>query len=257
MELADHKPYTLIYEEIALYSGDADTRREIGIKRKVADLIRQLRPNDYHSRILKAPIDHILTTNYDYTLERSAGSEGESGNLQREKKYNVFRCRCISDKFVWHIHGEVDVPNSIMLGHEHYSGQLQKLRNYATSDRATSGKLKSPFKLGNLDFENQTETYSWIDVFLRDDVHIIGTKLDYTEIDLWWLLAYKRRLGQISGYETGTTFFHHVPTPDDDQATEGKLSILESLGVDVIRYRVQSGYNYAYDSLLDDRLRAT
>jgi SIR2-like domain len=257
MKLAKYKPYTLIYEEIALCSKAAEQKKEIEIKREVAELIRDLPPNDYHCRILEAPIDHILTTNYDYTLERSKGCVGESKNLRRENKYSAFRRRWISGKFVWHIHGEVDVPNTIMLGHEHYAGQLQKLRDYATSDRVTSRELKSPFKLGNPDFENQTEVYSWIDVFLRDEVHVIGTNLDYTEIDLWWLFAYKRRLGQISGYETGTTFFHHVPTPQDDQATEGKLSILESLGVNVVRHRVLSGYKYAYDSLLNDHLRAT
>lgn len=256
MELAKYKPYTLIYEEIALYTKDAEKKKEIEIKRKVAELIRHLPPNEYHRRILNASIDHILTTNYDYTLERSAGCVGESKNLRGESKYSAFRRRAVSGKFVWHIHGEVDVPNSIMLGHEHYSGQLQKLRDYATSDRATSKELKSPFKLGNLDFENQTEAYSWIDVFFRDEVHIIGTNLDYTEIDLWWLLAYKRRLGQMSGYETGATFFHYVPDVDDDQATQGKLSILESLGVKVIRHRVMSGYDCAYDSLLNDHLEA-
>lgn len=194
---------------------------------------------------------HILTTNYDYNLEKSLRGEASSASLQAESRYSVFRRREIASKFIWHIHGEVESPDSILLGYDHYSGQLQKLRGYATADRDSKQSPKSPFKLNSLDFESADAPYSWVDVFLRDEVHIIGLTLDYTEIDLWWLLAYKKRLQQMSGYVVGDTVYHHVYKDPPDKRSLARLSIMKSFGVEVCDYAVRQGFSEGYDRVLE------
>lgn len=251
MDLWEHKPFSLLYEEIALRSGFRAKDDEFGLKQRVADSVSKLKPNRYHKLILEAAPTHVVTTNYDYSLELSAGDKGKRANLKRESRYNVFRSRVAGGKRVWHIHGEVDAPNTITLGHEQYSGQLQQLRNYATSSRKSTAKTKSPFKVGNLTFERTERVYSWIDVFFRDDIHIIGLSLDYTEIDLWWLLAYKERLRQMSGFQVGKTTFHHLRERPDNERTEAKLGILHSLGVEVETEEIRNGdYEPAYERIL-------
>ena len=170
----------------------------------------------------------------------------EKSNVKKETKYNLFRRRKVGQKYIWHIHGESDVPNSITLGHEQYAGQLQKMRNYATANRTTKSRDVSQFKLKNELFDTDGSTYSWLDIFLRDNVHILGLSLDYTEIDLWWLLSYKERLRQISGYTVGKTYFHTIE--ETKIKKQGLISILESFGVIIKKH---SNYENMYNSVIN------
>ncbi len=252
MHLVKHKPFSLIYEEIALRSCLNGKSDELNLKKEVARRINLFQANPYHKQIIDAASRHIITTNYDYTLESASGFANERADLRSETKYNVFRRRRVGDKYIWHIHGESEVPNSITLGHEQYAGQLQNLRAYVTANRQSKKKIKSPFKIGNLDFDlNEQSPYSWVDVFFRDDIHIIGLSLDYTEIDLWWLLAYKERLRRMSQYMVGKTIYYDFEPRDiDDQAkAKAKLSILESFGVETHPYRVNE-HRELYDQVL-------
>ncbi len=256
MESAEHKPFSLIYEEIALLSEARAKDDELTIKKRVAERINQIPHNHYHQRLVETVPRHIITTNYDYNLERASGLETDKANLRGEPKYNVFRRRRVGDKFIWHIHGEAEVPNSITLGHEQYAGQLQKLRSYVTANRNSKSRLKSPFKLRNLTFDNpkNDRPYSWVDVFFRDEIHIVGVSLDYTEIDLWWVLAYKRRLQQMSAYTVGGTIYYSIKPEDSQdpakaQEARAKLSILQSFGV-TIEHCAQNSYSALYDRVL-------
>ncbi|MBA7591781.1 hypothetical protein ES708_33945 [subsurface metagenome] len=184
MHFVDKKPFTLIYEEIIFKSKSIVKSSEIEIKRKVAKLVYEIKTNNFHQEILNSRFKHIITTNYDYALERSSSEKAEKSNVKNETKYNLFRRKQLNSKYIWHIHGESDVPNSITLGNEQYAGQLQKMRNYATANRTTKSRNVSPFKLNNTRFDTDGSIYFWLDVFLRDNIHILGLSLDYTEIDL-------------------------------------------------------------------------
>lgn len=236
------KPLTLLYEEIFFRSRRYLDKDEIDLKKKISDLVNKLKPNDFHRKFLNLGTTHILTTNYDYNLEKSAYGKVEKGksvNLSIERKYNLFRRRQINNKYIWHIHGEAEIPNSITLGHEHYSGYLQKMRNHLTE--------KNNIHKGN----------SWVDLFIKSDVHIVGLSLDYTEIDLWWLIIYKERLklnGKNDSY-IGKTIFHHFSKPTDsernDSAQTAKFSLLESYGVEIRRESVREGeYDKAYNKFI-------
>ncbi len=150
---------------------------------------------------------HILTTNYDYALELSIDpAHREGGYKPSLKKYNIFRCRIAKEINVWHLHGETANPRSIILGYDNYTGTVQKMREYIKSKDGYYG-IRSPYRMGNHDFDKDGFNYSWIDVFLRDDVHMIGIGLEYIEIDLWWLLYYKADLEK-RNKEVGKTYYY-------------------------------------------------
>jgi len=172
----------------------------------------------------------------------------ERANLARETKYSLFRRRLVGSTYVWHIHGESEVPNSITLGYDQYSGYLQKLRSHATADR--SDDQGSPFKQGNTNFDQaEGVIYSWLDVFLRDDIHIVGLGLDYTEIDLWWALTYKARL-RARGWPVGRTIVHDWHSEPPDEQVLARRSLLKGLSVDVRSRECGADYELAYDSFL-------
>lgn len=253
IEFLKHKPFALVYEEVLLsgtYEGEPSD--ELAMKRRIARLVDGLATNEFHSRVMKSGVKHVLTTNYDYGFEKASGQRFERKNLMRETKYSVFRRRAVGNVYVWHIHGESEVPNSITLGYDQYSGYLQKLRGHATAKPASDSA--SPFKRREREFDTAEGTvYSWLDVFLRDDIHIVGLGLDFTEIALWWALTYKARL-KARGWQVGKTMFHdwHVDPPDDQ--CRAKQSLLRALAVEVLPRECRAGYESAYDDFIRTHL---
>lgn len=255
LKLRKATPFALLYEQMVLSSAtDSLVEDELQCKRQVASLLAGLRPNHFHEQLVGGAVKHILTTNYDYTLEGATRLKVLPKNLQRESKYSVFRRKGVGDAYIWHIHGEVSAPASITLGYDHYSGYLQKLRTYATADRTAKGN--SPFKRQQYDFDRGIgPRYCWLDVFFRDDIHIVGLTLDYTEIDLWWALTYKARL-KARGWKTGRTYFHDGHRGEHDESGSAKQSLLRALSVDVFDKRCNDTqeFEHAYSSFISDVL---
>jgi hypothetical protein len=253
MDGADHIPFTLLYEQIIAATGGSDLRILEGeIEKKVAQTVQKIPNNSYHKRFETLGFAHILTTNYDYNI----GLEGKPSNLQPEPKYSVFRRRVIKDQSFWMIHGEAQKPDTIMLGHEQYAGSLQKIRSYATSKKKTNDGHSSPFQAGIFDFDKPGQVYSWVDIFLRDEIHILGYSLEYTEIELWWLLAYRARLRRTSSFDMGTIYYYFFSGQTKDPKIQAKVSLLKSLGVkvhlrEVINGRYQPHYDWALKHLSD------
>lgn len=249
LEYLKHKPFALVYEEVLLSGPSADKQSdEQEMKKRIAKLVNGLSTNEFHRRVMKSGVKHVLTSNYDYGFERASGHRHERKSLMRENKYSVFRRRSAGSTYVWHIHGESGAPNSITLGYDQYSGYLQKLRGHATADRESDSG--SPFKRGDRAFDTTDGTvYSWLDVFLKDNIHIVGLGLDYTEIDLWWALTYKARL-KARGWAVGKTTFHdwHFDRPDEQSLA--KRSLLKALAVEVVPRDCSGGYEPAYDTFI-------
>jgi len=254
LEHVKHKPFTLLYEEIVLTRISRPRMvDDFGAKKRIAELVNGFKVNAYHKRLMLAPLRHILTTNYDYTLEQATISENQRSNLQAETKYSLFRRRTVGDRYIWHVHGEANAPNTITLGYDQYCGYLQKMRSYATAER--SGENGSPFKGGDVEFDARDGgIYSWLDVFFRDDIHIIGFGLDFTEIDLWWALTYKKRL-EIRGFAVGKTYFHDWHSGTVDEAGFAKRSLLKELGVNVQPVACKDGFEPAYDNFLSSTFK--
>jgi hypothetical protein len=160
------------------------------------------------SEFTSLPVKHILTTNYDYNLEKAVNphfNRKKSPEKTKQKLYSLYR-KIMPDgqpsseatKVVWHIHGEAEAPESICLGYEHYCGQLAAMRQLLTQPESKTtpqyqvGLPKKTYLnqfLGNRDQEPD----SWLTLFFTHHIYIVGLSLSFMEIDLWWLLTYRRQ----------------------------------------------------------------
>lgn len=251
-----YKPFTLIFEELVLQSDRFRDPSEYELKEKVANRIDAIKPNKYHQLIANCGIENIITTNYDYTFEKGAINY-ERSSVMPESKYSLFRRVKMSDCSIWHIHGELEAPNTIMLGHEHYIGYVQKIRNYFTSgiqSKKVNHPIKSPLNTKGeprFDFDSQPANpdniYSWVDILLRDEIHIIGFKFDYTEQHLWSLLTRKEHLRRAYPNKVGKAYFHFFKQNGLSEEEEAKASIFESLGAEVKVTKWTQERHEAYD----------
>lgn len=167
-----------------------------------------------HSELIKEylslPLEAVLTTNYSYEIEVAANPQFDLGigtvskyrlssksGSKSQERFGVFKYFRVGENDIWHIHGEAARPNSMIMGHYYYGelmGEIQKripklIRSYKASQKNKVAFLP----------------YSWIDLFLLSNVHIVGFGLDASEMDIWWLINCKKRhfpdTGKIYFYE--------------------------------------------------------
>ncbi|WP_460059367.1 SIR2 family protein [Pseudomonas sp. S2_A05] len=243
------KPLSMFIEELCARSSLSFQKAEHAVKVEFARLLKQIQSVEAHEKIC-SQFSVIMTTNYDFTIEEVfAGPLHSPTFLAPESRYSLFRRHTAGTKDVWHVHGDVARPGSMVLGFDHYAGYLQKIRNYVTDSVEVKGqphgRVGSPVKGGNLEFTENRSVYSWVDYFLRDHIHIVGLGLDFTEIDLWWLLLHKRR----RRHQTGQVFYYHVSL--DIEAGETPVtSLLRSLSVNVVPV-VAGSYHDCYLKVAD------
>lgn len=196
LSVVKEKPFTLLYEEIFLTNLKETRVSEYKLKSFIAEKLKDILPSALHTKIMSLNFSDIMTTNYDYTIENS--NTGVSKDLHdkgiiKQNRYSLFRHNEVNGCKVWHIHGEINKPGTILLGYEHYSGQLQQIRNYVVSGTGNSYKNYQFPPLIKLLKNGKVENNSWLDIFFTKDIHIVGLTLDFVELDLWWLLTYRAR----------------------------------------------------------------
>jgi len=229
----NNKPFPLLYEEIYLKSTDI---LELILKKHIAKKVQNIKENKIHELIREKRFKDIITTNYEYTLQgKSLTLENNIKNIGRikETKYSIFRHNKINDTRVWHIHGECKVPDSITLGYEHYGGQLQQMRNYVVSgthykkkqnQNSLSSRLKS----------NKIFSESWLELFFKRNIHIVGLALDFVESDIWWLLTYRARLKKIKENKISNKIFYYIPQKHCP-TSKNKIELLKAVDVNIIK----------------------
>lgn len=164
--------------------------------------------NDKIKRLLGMPFDAIITTNYTYEIEATAlprypelknESKRQYSYVTRtetDKKYLIHTYNRISPdgKDIWHMHGELRRPSSMILSHDEYARYIHQIMIYNE-------------KRGNdyTNYRKELKFKSWIDYFVLGDVYILGLSMDYSEFDLWWILGRRLRekeeCGRIIFYE--------------------------------------------------------
>lgn len=206
------KPFPLAFDEILHQkSGLNDFEDKIkNLKQTISrKFIRHLEHkegyNIYHRKLASLPYNDILTTNYDYSLEKSIIPDflkfkNQLAINKYESKHSLRRGYFIDGKTIWHLHGELYdsrklsetsefyKEESIMIGYEHYTSYLeliqeningkngsQKIDNQSLMVRLRNGK-PSPF---------------WTDILFTHNVDIIGQGFDFSENHLWWLINYR------------------------------------------------------------------
>ncbi len=225
------KPFPLLYEEIFVRAVNMGWD-EIKLKSFIAEDVSNLVVTDVHRKILSMNIQDIVTTNYDFTLEKVIAEEPDSllnSGLVNEKLYSIFRHFEIDKRRFWHVHGDANYPKSINLGYEHYSGSLQHMRNYVVSGPDyTNVSKKSLIK--RIKAGEPIEITSWIDHFFLNNIYIVGLTLDFIEIDLWWLLTIRKRSSLNSSIPINNKIVYFYPASCTDKIKH-KLQVLNSLGV--------------------------
>lgn len=215
--------------------------------------------NTVHSRIMRLPVHTYLTTNYDYTLEQSVRPDFVRKPSTRERDYSRMRCQTVNvdgeNKTVFHIHGEIDAPNSICLGFEHYSGTLEKMR----------GDLLRGTHESQVD--NDTHTFHLKDVltgvepsdgcwYLKafiEDIYIMGFNLEFAEQDLWWLLDYRYRKIREGKLPITNHIYYIDVDKQEDRETKNAIARNAALSHFGVEVKMAEGKEYSerYNWALD------
>ena len=242
------KPFPLLYEEIVQAALNVGTV-ESEVKAKLAGLVKDIGSSSLHPRIRELGVADLLTTNYDYNVEDCWPDIEPSDTDVTETKYSLFRRASYPDLNVWHIHGERDRADSILLGYNHYADYLETMRFYMF--KGASSREAAPLRERVRDDKVGEEAVSWLDFFFNRNLYIVGLSLDYTEIHLWWLITYRARLKSSSEYpiRNKVTYVYPKFIAKDIQS---RLQLLQGNGVqlrliDVSRHAWLKFYGKALD----------
>lgn len=198
------------------------------LKKDIAEMVRQFSPEQewIHTDFLKLPVQEIMTTNYDYYLEKILDPDFLTNwhIINEENKYSNHRRYIGTEKTIRHIHGEANKPETICLGYDHYASTLINMKQYLKGEVNLKEELKTkalPLS-GNLRPSSKHHYGdSWMELFFTHDVHIVGLSLDVCEIDLWWLLTYRAKLISLDTKKLKTInnkiyFYYTTSTPKKD-----------------------------------------
>lgn len=233
IQLDDRKPFPLLYEEIFLTAIRQARISERELKTFIAKKTQGIEQNDIHAAIRDMAPAHVLTTNYEFSLEGNIPCHNDS--LINERIFSIFRRYRVGATSYWHIHGDCLNPLSINLGFEHYGGQLQQMRNYVVSGTTyTSRQAPKQSLVQRIRNRENIRNHSWLDLFFTQDIHIFGLSLDFVETDLWWLLTYRaRQKFQKNTIPVKNALYYYIPTAFV-QGAKFKLDMLAANDVKVI-----------------------
>lgn len=231
-------PFTFRYEALYLRG----TSSEKTLKTKVTELIKGDFDNEIYRQLVELHADHYLTTNYDHSFEKALQKiyqtrkvifNDQDTNLKRKHIWEVTVNDGSTHKLVvWPIHGESNLPDSIMLGFDQYIGSITELYKYVKEQ----GFIDEMKKKGNMQLSDFQKFTHWIDTFFFSDLHIIGLGLDYSEIDIWWVLNLRKRFIK-ENIMTVENKIYYYPTclknnkNDKDYLDNEKIDYLKTLDV--------------------------
>lgn len=290
MQQLENIPFPLRYQLLttsrsAEYPLKPETRkeREKMLRETCQELGAVLTP--VLQRLPKLGADHILSTNYAYSMERAfleqekirrlnkpfldwfRKSENrsrlrfnrnpEKGSGEKQKLETVYRLHSGytarnadgSPVGLWHIHGECTVSNGIILGHDGYGRLLKRIVECCEGKR-----LFPEAKL--LEQENPKLTMnSWPALFLFADVYVLGFGMDLSEFDLWWLLRRKQQ----ERYGRGRVYFFDNGDRKCDRERNLLLKahgVLVNDGVKIIPPRDDNGQHAVFYANALERIEA-
>jgi hypothetical protein len=234
-------------QAVILTNDEVDTSLK-KISQKLIDAKTSAEEENVLRSIAKLPFDAVLTTNYTYEFEKALctdfkvtfgkaskyrkNTSGESIKQPCKNMYTYFDIPSF-EKPIWHVHGEAAIVNSMILGHYYYGKILSGMNSY----------LESLMKRYTLSKSNKSsfECRSWIDYFLIGNITIMALGLDFSEIDLWWLINVKKRKFP----DTKITFYKPDITPEQEM-------LAKAYGVKVIKHDINCWYKSYYDELISN-----
>lgn len=246
--------YPEFFDIVQLSSNERDETFDYrSIKRGFKEAFDKWKPQPAHQKWTQAikKLDRpILTTNYDYLLEKSDAAISE---FMRNKQYKKEAFRPIrtrkgrsgftpfypwhsyySDKEVkdvnkefaiWHLHGFCEYPSSIRLGLSDYMGIVGKARMWF---HKAAG---NPFhKRKNI--EKWVGRNSWLDILLSNHLLLVGIDLGSQETSLRWLLLEREKL--FRRYPALRKKTYYVVTKGRDHFPKGKKLLFDKLKIELI-----------------------
>ena len=202
-------------------------------------------------KVLGLPVDAILTTNYSNEFEIAATGntsmyslrccQRRTKDLEYDRQFRLYQYSSLGENYpgksLWHIHGDISKPDSVVLGHYYYGKLLRKIEDRVSDFTKHYHSCMSQ----NLEFVPK----SWVDYFLLGDVYMLGFGMDLSEQDLWWLQACKQK-----NFPELKTFYY-----SDFMSIEPNIQrLLRAYGVEILTNvrRKNKDYKQYYKEAIED-----
>lgn len=191
----DSVPFPIQFEEIAAQRGCMIGKRRSDPYKEIRTEISgridglDLCAGEAHLAFRNIGMNHVVTTNCDTVFEsmfdvrKSKENPGSSRNVLDA----IFETPTV---VFYHAHGLGSWKNTLCLGHEHYASLIGKIR----SEFFTNVNDESQENITDLVTGKRESKHIWPELFFTSDIAIVGLGLDYSEIDLWWLLSMRAAL---------------------------------------------------------------
>lgn len=252
-------PFPIQFEQIAAEQGCMMGKRGadpyVELRRKMQSIIEQVesKPGDLHLAFRDIDFDHVITTNYDSVFESMYDYEDLIINPGSSKNI-LGAIRKAKSLDFYHAHGIAKWKGTLCLSHEHYISLITKIRKtFFTSDSDENKEVLSDIVVGR-----KEPTNTWPELLFTNDVAIVGLGLDYSEIDLWWLLAQRAAVfapcRHLSEYEN-RIMYYYFDLDADSRQFESKVGALKSLGVEPVHISSNNypdGYRMVAQKLKDE-----
>lgn len=203
--------------------------------------------NQLINKLLRLPVDELITTNYSFEFEQTCLEKPSIYNYRKLRKhskdiknkdvlFNLYRYYAVDDnKKIWHIHGDITQPSTIIIGTYYYGKLVREIQNYVSDFMR---RYKSVVSKGEI-----YKKLSWVDSFLTENIHIVGFGFDFNETDLWWLIGCKKR------NFPDTKIYYYTPESDISKEKEMMLMVF---GVKVIKdISFEGSYPEFYERVVD------
>lgn len=253
-----YPPYTLQYEDSYvnfLQSTTSKKSKEYDLKQQYLLPIRSIKPNLLYRLLAGLKVTNFITTNYDATLDEEFITLNYIRDISVNTSEQVYSLRRLHrfikgkvEKNVWYAHGEEKYPKSIMLGYDQYCGTIGLLNNYLKGNyKLPNGRILESMVMRIK--KNDKEIHSWIDLFFFTDVHIFAFGLDYSEMDIWWILNRRKRMlveNKLNSLPNKIYFYMNDLGPE-------KAKLLKDFDVIVVRVNLsRNNYKSAYQRIINN-----
>ena len=277
-------PNTMIYEKIMLHKhfnpNESIRNTESNLKNEIADILKKQKTNQFYDKLLNLKFDNYLTTNYDFALNDSFKTKSKNNWIKNNSTEGIYSIRRNTSFFdsknnehckIWNIHGEVSNPKSIMLGLDHYCGSIGKIDGYLKGnyEYQVENKKHQTIPIKEKINTNEFDNVSWVELFFITNLHIIGFGLDYSEIDLWWIINKRARLKKEVSIQNKIKFYvsplEKLLNPQRDYGKyiqeKNKRELLKSFDVEIIEVPIDVSlfdkkYKVQYQDIID-RIKAS
>lgn len=213
--------------------------------------LNQEKFNEIFSKFKRLSFENILTTNFDYAIEKAYIKDYEYKTYKRnvvmpqEIKCSRIRHTKIDSKpNIFHIHGELGKSSTICLGYVHYAENLNAIMN----NLLDYNKEIDTYSIKATVFEN--ELTSWAQFFFTEKIYIVGLELYDCDMDLWWLIAYRHQLITSGDFRVKNKITYYYLFEEKQQSFK---DCLEAMGIEVREQHInESKWKDAYIKIAED-----